>query len=116
MPANERLVNIIREALANLPNVEEKRMFSGVCFMVDEKMCICISGDELMCRVGEKLYEEVMEMPGTRPMIMRDVLMKDFVYISQYVLKTKADFDYWITRSLAFNPFAKSSKTKPKKK
>lgn len=50
MAYNEQLGNKIREALQHLPNVTEKVMFGGLCFMVDEKMCIGVVKDELMCR------------------------------------------------------------------
>ena len=42
MAYNENLTNKIREALAEIPKVEEKRMFRGVTFMVDNKMCISV--------------------------------------------------------------------------
>jgi TfoX/Sxy family transcriptional regulator of competence genes len=45
MAYNTKLADRIREALAHLPDVEEKEMFRGVCFMVDGKMCVCVSGD-----------------------------------------------------------------------
>ena len=115
MAYSERLTNIIREAFANLPNIEEKKMFRGVCFMVNGKMCICVSGDELMCRVGPDIYEEAIERNGTRAMIHNGKTMRDYVYISEDELRTTADFDYWINHSLAFNKFAKASKPKSKK-
>jgi hypothetical protein len=37
MAYNEQLSNRIREALENVPGVEEKHMFGGVCYMVDDK-------------------------------------------------------------------------------
>ena len=51
MAYNEKLTDRIRSALAGLPNVEEKKMFRGVTFMVDDKMCISVSGNELMLRL-----------------------------------------------------------------
>jgi len=115
MPYSERLANIIREAFADLPNVKEKKMFRGMCFMVDDKMCICVSGDELMCRVSPEMYEQAIEKNGTHAMIRNGKSMKGFVFVSEDVLKTKGDFDYWINHSLAFNKFAKASKPKNKK-
>lgn len=112
MPYSEKLADIIREALANLPDIEEKKMFRGVCFMVNGKMCICVSGNELMCRVGPAIYEEALEKNGTRAMINNGRTIKGFVFVDESVLKTKSDFDYWINNSLAFNKFAKASKKK----
>src|ERR1700743_2437945 len=110
MPYNEKLADRVREALAHLPHVEEKKMFRGVCFMVDNKLCICISGDELMCRIGSELNEAALEKNGTRAMVMKGKLLKDYVYVSADALKTQAGFDYWVNNSLAFNKFAKASK------
>lgn len=115
MAYNENLADRVREALAELPDVEEKKMFRGVCFMVNGKMCICISNDELMCRIGPDASDEALEKNGTRAMVMRGKVMKDFVYVSNGVLGSKTEFDHWVNLSLAFNKFARSSKPKHKK-
>ncbi len=38
MPYDETLANRIREAFADVPNVEEKKMFRGLTFMVNDKI------------------------------------------------------------------------------
>lgn len=116
MPANERLANIIREAFADLPDVEEKKMFAGICFMVDGKMCIGVNKDEIMCRLAPDVYEEALELNGTRPMIHMGRPAKNFLYVSEDVLRTRKDFDYWIDNALAYNKIAEPSKSKAKKK
>ena len=40
MAYNEKLADRIREALVDTPKTLEKQMFGGVCFMVDNKMCV----------------------------------------------------------------------------
>jgi len=113
MPADEVLTNRIREALFNkgITAVEEKKMFNGICFMVDGKMCVCASNDELMCRVGPT-YLDALEMHGIRGMIRNGKPMKDYVFVSPEVLSSNTDFNYWIDTALAFNKFAKASKKK----
>jgi TfoX/Sxy family transcriptional regulator of competence genes len=115
MPYNEQLANRIREALADQPKVEEKTMFSGMCFMVDDKMCVCVSHDELMCRIDPARYEEVIDKPGVREMTMKGKPMKGYVYVSPDVIKSKKDFQYWIDLCLDFNKHAKASAKKTKK-
>ncbi len=115
MPYNEKLADRVREALADLPDVEEKKMFRGVCFMVNGKMCVCVSGDELMCRIGPDMQEEVLEKNGTRTMVVRGKVLKDYVYVSNDVLKLHQEFDHWVGLYLAFNKFARASKPKHKK-
>lgn len=111
MPANEELTNRIREALLSngVINVEEKRMFNGICFMIDGKMCVCASNDEMLCRVGPS-YLEALEMHGIRGMIRNGKPLKDYVFVSQEILSNTTNFNYWIDTALAFNKFAKASK------
>ena len=68
MAFNETLSNRIREELVDVPRFEEKLMIGGVCFMVNEKMCIGVVEDEMMCRIGPDAYEEALEKNGVREM------------------------------------------------
>jgi len=115
MAYNEKLADRIRESLADLPKVEEKKMFRGVTFMVKGKMCVSVSGEEMMCRFDPALHETIAEKTGFRTMIMKGREYKGFGYVSPEVLKSKKDFDYWINLCLEFNNKAKASKKKKKK-
>lgn len=114
MAYNEKLAERIRERLSQLNNVEEKKMFSGVAFMVDGKMCVNVSGDDLMCRIDPLIHQEVTQRKGCRAMIMRGRELKGYVLISEEGMKTKEDFDYWMGLSLQFNNKAKASKKSKK--
>jgi len=113
MAYNEKLADRLREALMDLPEVEEKKMFRGVTFMVNGKMCISVSGDRLMCRFDPVLHDTVVEKEGVRAMIMKGREYKGFAYVEEEAVKTKKAFDYWVELCLDFNPRAKAS---PKKK
>jgi TfoX/Sxy family transcriptional regulator of competence genes len=115
MAYNEKLRDRIREALAHLPKVEEKKMFRGITFMVNNKMCVSVSGEEMMCRFDPALQETAAEKRGFRPMIMKGREFKGYGYISEEGIKSKKEFDYWVGISLDFNKMAKSSKKKKKK-
>jgi len=120
MPYNEKLAARVREALVEIPRVEEKGMFQGLTFMVDGKMCVSVSGEELLCRIDPALLDTVLEKGGCREMNHGGRTMKGFIYVSQDGIKTKKDFQYWINACLDFNERAKASpkkkKTSPKKK
>jgi TfoX/Sxy family transcriptional regulator of competence genes len=112
MAYDEKLADRLREALSHLPKVTEKKMFSGVAFMVNGKMCINVSHDELMCRFDPALFETVVEKPGFRPMVMRGRQLNGYCYISPEGFKSKKDFDFWVNLCLDFNSRAKASKKK----
>src|SRR3954467_13382048 len=101
MAYDEKLNDRIREAIAELPGVEEKHMFGGTCFMVNGKMCIGVVKDEMMCRIGPDVYEQALEKPGCREMVFTGRPMKGYVYVSDDGIKTKKEFKYWIDLCLA---------------
>lgn len=114
MAYNEKLTNRIRESLAHLPKVEEKKMFRGVAFMVNGKMCVTVCDDEIMCRIDPAIHEEAIQKKGCRTLKMKEREYKGYVYVNENNIKTKKDLDYWVGLALDFNKRAKTSK-KPKK-
>jgi TfoX/Sxy family transcriptional regulator of competence genes len=82
MALNEKLAARLREALINVPHVEEKKMFRGVTFMVNRKMCICVSADELMCRIGAEAVERSLEKKETKPLKFPGTRPLGFTFIS----------------------------------
>jgi len=112
MAYNQSISNRIREALAHLPKVEEKEMFGGVCYMVDDKMCVGVMKEEMMCRVNPLLLEELLEKEGCHQMTMGGKTMNGYVLISEEGMRSKKAFDYWISLCLEFNKVAKASKKK----
>jgi TfoX/Sxy family transcriptional regulator of competence genes len=110
MPYDEKLAKRVREALADLTNVEEKKMFGGLAFMVDGKMCINIGQDKLMCRIDPVLHDNVVRQKGVETVKMKGRDYKGFIYINEDVIKLKKDLDHWLQLALDFNKHAKSSK------
>lgn len=110
MAFNEKLSDRIREYLQHLPQVEEKLMFGGVCYMVNGKMCVGVVKDELMCRIGPEAYPLALEKPGCREMIFTGKPMKGYVFVNEEGMRSKKDFAYWMELSLKFNKEAKASK------
>jgi TfoX/Sxy family transcriptional regulator of competence genes len=113
MAFDEKLADRTREILARThPETEEKRMFGGLCFMVDEKMCLGIVKESLMVRLDPERMEEFLEMEGCRPMDFSGKSMKGFVYVDPEALTRESNLKYWIDQALEYNPKAKVTKKK----
>lgn len=112
MAYNEQLADRVREHLYEVGQmeVEEKRMFGGLAFLVNEKMCVNVSGPRLMCRFDPEKLEEVAEVNGFQPMHMKGRVYKGYCYVAEEAIRTKKDLAYWIDLCLDFNDKAKSSK------
>ena len=112
MAYDELLANRIREALSEQEQVSEVKMFQGLCFMVNDKMCVCIRDQDMLCRIGNEQAVIALENDNCRQMVMGSRVMKDFVFVEAADLRSAKDFDHWINLCLQFNTIAKSSKKK----
>jgi TfoX/Sxy family transcriptional regulator of competence genes len=110
MARNENLEAQVREALAGVPNVEERFLFRGTAFMVNEKLCISTGDAELMLRIDPALQESVVEKQGCREMLRNGKAIKGYVYVHENMVKTKKDLDFWINLALDYNKKAKPAK------
>jgi TfoX N-terminal domain len=112
MAYSTELANRIREFLLMKPNlkIEEKKMFRGLTFMVNGKMCMSVSNDNLMCRFDPNLQDELIQRTGFQPMIMKGREYKGYCYVSNDGYKTKKDFEYCLNLCLNFNDKAKGKK------
>lgn len=106
MAYDEALAKRVRTALASVKTVEEKKMFGGLAFLVQGKMCINISGDRLMCRFGQDLQKQILSKTGVEPMIMKGKILGGYCYVSAAGFRTQRDFDFWIKLVLGFNSSA----------
>jgi TfoX/Sxy family transcriptional regulator of competence genes len=112
MPYSEKLAQRIRERLADMKKVKEKEMMGGLTFMVNDKMCVGIIKDEMMCRIDPALQDEALSKKGCRIMDFTGRPMKGYVMVDESGMRSKKNFDYFIERCLSFNKVAKASKKK----
>ena len=115
MAYDQKLADRIRERLVEFSAVEEKEMMGGLVFMLNDKMCIGIMKDELMCRVDPGAHDELIEKGGCRTMEFgkgSPRRMNGYILIDETGMKSQKDFNYWMALAIDFNKHAKSSKRK----
>ena len=111
MAYNEKLADRTRELISlTHKNIEEKKMFGGLCFMVNDKMCIGVESERIMVRLDPEKYEEVMKKEGCKPMDFTGKVMKGYVFVDADVLNTKKKLEYWVNLALEYNKIAKMSR------
>src|SRR5699024_1637856 len=110
MAYSEKLADRMRQALAQVPDVEEKKMFGGLAFMVNGKMGLTVGADRMMCRIDPDLHDSAIAKEGCQTVIMRGREYKGWVYVDKDYIQTEADFNCWVDLALDFNSKAISSK------
>ena len=116
MAYDEYLADRINQQLdARSVSYLEKKMFGGLCYMVDDKMCIGIIKHELMIRIDPDWEVEVLAKPGCRPMDFTSRPMKGYYYVAPEAIDDEDSLGYWVDLCLKFNPKATSSKKRKAK-
>jgi len=102
MAYDEGLAVRIREAMATAPNVIEKKMFGGLCFMTSGHMCCGIVEDTLIARVGPDQYDACMQLAHVRAMDFTGRPLKGMVYVDAEGIAEGEDLSAWIDRCLKY--------------
>jgi TfoX/Sxy family transcriptional regulator of competence genes len=117
MAYDDKMADRIREIIcASSKKVEEKKMFAGLCFMVNGKMCVTLNEERLMLRVDPERGEVLAEKDGCTLMKMKGKELKGYVIVYFEVVKTKKKLESWLKEALTYNSKAKASKKKTVKK
>lgn len=112
MAFNTKLAHEVRTYLSGFTHldIKEKQMFGGLAFMINEKMCVNVSKDRLMCRFNPKREEEIVEKIGYEPMVMNGKELRGFCYVDADAIVSATDLEFWVDLCLDFNKEAKKSK------
>ena len=102
MSYDEKLAMRVRRVLADRDDVVEKKMFGGLCFMVNGAMCCGLTKSDFMVRVGPEKFDDALAQPHARPMDFTGRPSKGTVYVAPEGLRTDAALARWVRRGLAF--------------
>tara|TARA_B100000902_G_C26554601_1_gene548858 strand:+ start:63 stop:401 length:339 start_codon:yes stop_codon:yes gene_type:complete len=111
MAYDEHLADRVRFELNDQKAQYEKlKMMSGMCFMVDDKMCIGVIEDTLMAWIDVENIDEYVAIEGVGPMQFTGKPIKNFLTAQPEAVNTDNDLAYWVEQRLLFNAEAKLSK------
>ncbi|UUO06794.1 TfoX/Sxy family protein [Blastopirellula sp. J2-11] len=109
MPYDEQLAARVRGLLQRKRGVTEKKMFGGLAFLLNGNMCVGVSRDELIVRIGPDAYEEALEAEHVRVFDFTGRPMRGWIVIDEAGLVQFAAVKNWTDRAFDF------VKTLPKK-
>jgi hypothetical protein len=102
MPYDELLAARIRAVLGALPYLTEKKMFGGVCFLVNGNMACGVYKNDLIVRVGAGNYASALSRPHARIFDITGRPMTGWVMVAPEGCANEADLGDWIGQGLAF--------------
>ena len=107
-----QLIAAVRDALAEHLGgdavVDERTLFGCHAFMVHEKLCLAVKGEDLLVRLPPAEHEATAETPGLRELDPRGG-MRGYFWVEPDAYATRTQWQRWIAGAVAFNPQAKAS-------
>jgi TfoX/Sxy family transcriptional regulator of competence genes len=99
---DEKLAARVRKVLGPRDDVTERKMFGGLCFMVNGAMCCGVLGKDLIVRVGPERNADALAQPNARPFDFTGRPSKGIVYVSPRGVGDDAALEAWLRRGLSF--------------
>ena len=103
MAYDEELADRVREALRGAGEVEEKRMFGGLSFMVDGRLAVAAGNlGGLLVPVGTGQREALLAEPHVEPMVMAGRETRGWLRVSAEGVKSKRQLQSWVSRGVDY--------------
>ena len=96
MSYDEGLAERISELFQDRNDVEEKKMFGGLCYMVSNHMCCGIVKDTLMARVGPGNYKKCLAKKHAREMDFTGKALKGMIYVAPKGIESDENLVEWV--------------------
>ena len=112
MAHDEKLASRVRTALAHRQDVQERKMFGGITFLVSGKMCVSVGKARLMCRIDPAVHDVALQRRGCRTVVMNGRKYRGFVYVDGDTVRSECDLGRWIWLALDFNTRANPASRK----
>ena len=102
MQNEDSLNGRIRQILSSRRSVSERKMFGGVCFMINGNMCIGTWKGSLIVRLDRKNHDETLAEPHTRPADMNGRTMTGWALGEPAGIESENDLTSWLNRAARF--------------
>ena len=115
MPYNTKLEDKIDAATNRWREVDKKKMFGGVCYLLKGNMCFGIWKDFLIVRMDKELGEQSLTERNVKPFDITGKPMAGWVMVGEPGWKSKAALEKWLGTGKRFALSLPEKKGKAKK-
>jgi TfoX/Sxy family transcriptional regulator of competence genes len=100
--ADEALIARIRPLLKRRKGISDKKLFGGVCFMVNGNMCAGTWQGSLVVRLDKPGHEAVLREEHTAPFDATGRVMKGWALIAPAGIDTPDTLRAWLDRAVRY--------------
>ena len=102
MPYNEAIEDRIKKVIANWAHTEAKKMFGGICHLLQGNMFCGVYKDFLILRLGEENAAKSLAAPFVKPFDITGRAMKGWVMVEDKGFTTDEELEAWLNQAREF--------------
>ncbi|MDB5313907.1 MAG: hypothetical protein JWO38_8109 [Gemmataceae bacterium] len=102
MAFNEDLAERIRDQLVRRKNIEEKRMFGGLAFLLNGNMLVGVRKDSVIVRLGPDEGEVALTELHVGAFVINGRAMKGWIVVAAEGVEEDDQLAGWVERATAF--------------
>ena len=102
MAYDEGLAQRVSEILIDLPNLDEKKMFGGIGYMLNGNIAVGVHGDSLIVRTGPEMHGEARQKPHTKEFDITGRPMKGWIMVSPEGVQEDESLQTWVQMGIDF--------------
>ena len=102
MPYDEGIAEVVRQQLQDKVGYSEKKMFGGLCFLINGNMAGGIVDNRVMVRIGKDAYEDALLQEYVTEMDFNGRPMRGMIYIDEEGSQKEKIINEWIAMGYEF--------------
>jgi TfoX/Sxy family transcriptional regulator of competence genes len=102
MPYNKDLEARIQRIVSSWKNTDSKKMFGGVCHLLNGNMFCGVYKDFLILRLGEDKAAESLNLPSVKPFAITGRPMKGWVMVERQGFTSEKELKEWLEQAKVF--------------
>lgn len=102
MAYDEKLDRRIRKIVSGWKNTEDKKMFGGICHLLNGNMFCGVHQEFLILRLGSDKTEDALKLPHVRPFDITGRPMKGWVMVAEDGFRSDKNLKNWLDQTRKF--------------
>ncbi len=102
MAYDEALAERVRDLLAPLDDLDERKMFGGISFMLGGNYCCGVLNDDLVVRLGAGAHDGALGEANVREMDFTGRPMRGWVYVAPDGTTADGSLAAWVNRGVEY--------------
>ncbi len=102
MAYNQQLAERVEKIVNHWPDMNSKKMFGGIGYLMNGNMVCGIHKENLILRLGTELAESALEQPGIRVFDITGRPMKGWVMTTPETVADEAVLQEWLDQARSF--------------